>query len=153
MKKTGLSIGIMTVGLSLFLAGGSIAAPKSNKGKGGGKGKHGLTVSRVVNVAPDAMSSPVTNQYAMKVCVSGFEPGNGVSIHIPWGGTPESHSVLSFGGYVDSTGGFCIVCPPDWTELRLEPGTYSIKTTWITSSTDGNSKAGPNSNFTITETR
>ena len=121
--------------------------------KGQNKGKCALTVSRVLDIQPNAMSSPVQSDHAIQLCVSGFEPGNGVSIHVPWGGTPESHSVLSFGGYVDASGGFCVVCPPEWTELRLEPGTYDIKSTWISSSTDGNSKAGPSSSFTITDNR
>src|SRR5262245_66201278 len=80
---------------------------------------------KLMTTTPTETLSPVTSENHMRVCVSGFDEGNFVSIGVPWVGRPDSYSMLSFSQYVDASGGFCIDAPPGRTEMNLLPGAYS----------------------------
>jgi hypothetical protein len=134
--------------LSLLLCTPDLAtAGSKGKGtKGGGKKQGQVTVS------PDSASTSVSS-HQLNVCVSGFSEGNFVSIAVPWVGTPESHSNLSFSGYVDPSGGFCVQCPPDWTTLNLQPGTYTVQVFWYASGSSSHRQTGPTTSFEVAPAR
>lgn len=149
MKKRVLATGAISLGLSLFIVGGSFAASKGNRGKGQDREKSKITVSRSLEVEPDLMSSPVTSGHSMKVCGSGFAEGNILVVNVPWMGNPDSFSVISYTSFVGPGGKFCITAPPDWTEMRLESGTYLIRTNFFRDSQDYTGKKGPTETFQI----
>ena len=149
MKKMTVATGIVFFGLSLFLAGNLFPAPKENRGKGKGSGKSKTTGSQTLIVEPNTMTSPVNTESSMKVCGSGFADGNILVVNVPWMGNPDSFSVISYTSFIDSSGKFCVSAPPDWTEMRLESGTYSIRTNFFRDSQDYTLKKGPTTTFQI----
>ena len=88
------------------------------------------TTSGQVTCTPNTMTSPITSTTPLTICVSGFAPGNFVSILVPWVGTPDLFSTYTFSEYVGASGGFCYVAPPTWATMTLTPGTYAVKTAW-----------------------
>lgn len=144
MKKTVVAAGLLGLTLSLAAVGPLSAGP------GASRGKKSITVGGQVTASPSSLSSPISTESHMQVCVSGFAEGSFVNISVPWVGTVDSHSYLSFSKYVDATGGFCVSCPPDWTTIRLEPGTYTIQTYWYADGGSGDRRAGPTGTFEVT---
>lgn len=128
MRKQILYAAVFSLAVAL-VGNVGVAAPKKS-----GKGKWNVTVQQNVSVTPNSVSTPVTADKSMSVCVSGFEQGNFVTVAVPWVGTPDYHSNISFSEYIDSSGGFCVDSPPDWTTLDLEPGSYEVK---VSMSSDG----------------
>lgn len=111
--------------------------------------RRAVTIDARVTAEPSAVVSPLSSTNTMTVCVSGFAEGNFVSVSIPWIGTAETHSVLSFSGFIDATGGFCVRYPPDWTTARLEPGLYTIATVWYRDGGSDQRLAGPATTFEV----
>jgi len=144
MKHRCVVASVLSLTLLFAVIGGLHAAPKARGGQGGGKSAGTVTVS------PDSMAMAAGATPALSVCVSGFAEGNFVSIVVPWVGTPESHSDLSFSRYVDQTGGFCVQCPPTWTSLNLQPGAYTIRTIWYRDGGSDQRNSGPSTSFTVT---
>lgn len=134
---------ILSTALLVPALGGLQAAPKNRGGHGGGKNAGTITVS------PQDMTMASVTSHPLSVCVSGFGEGNFVSVIVPWVGTSESHSNLTFGNYIDQTGGFCVQCPPSWTTLNLEPGTYTIQTIWYRDGRSDQRNTGPSATFTV----
>lgn len=132
MKKPTTRI-LITAALALTLAliaPPISASPKGGKGKGGNNGGGPGSGSEQVSVTPNVVYSPVTADDGFTVCLSGFSAGNFVAIQVPYVGTPDSHSLLAFSRYIDSSGGLCLDSPPDWATLDLEPGSYRIQVVW-----------------------
>lgn len=141
--------GVVALAVLLFTTGVSIEAANRGKGRGGGK-KSTTTISgKQMTCSPTEAVSPIVSETNMRVCVTGFEPGNFVTIGVPWVGTTSSHSMLSFSSYIDDSGGFCISAPPGWTEMNLQPGTYTIKSAWYTSGSSSHRSSGPNTTFEV----
>ena len=111
-------------------------------------GKKPIT-SKTIYVSPVDVVSPVSTQNCLRICVAGFDDGTMVTIAVPWAGTPDNYSVLSFNDTADASGGFCIDSPPDWTRLSLQPGSYTIRTRWHRYGGGGDSKPGPSTSFTV----
>ena len=116
---------------------------------GSGKGKRGVTVSGRVTTSPTSIKSPISGTNKLTVCVSGFVEGNFVTVSIPWVGSVDYHSFLSFSRYIDPSGGFCVDYPPDWTAASLEAGTYSIETAWYSDGSSGDRNSGPSGTFDV----
>jgi len=104
--------------------------------------------ARQLSVVPLSATSPITNTGALKICVAGFAEGDYVKVSIPWIGRPTSHTNLTYEHLADAAGGFCFASPPDWTEIDLQDGTYSIETQWGKSGTGGIHR-GPSTTFTV----
>jgi len=121
MRKQILYAAVFSLAVILVGDVGMTAPKKSNRGRGN------ISIQQNVSVTPSSVATPVTAEESMSVCVSGFEQGNFVTVAVPWVGTPDYHSNLSFSDYIDSTGGFCVDSPPDWTALNLEPGNYEVQ--------------------------
>ncbi len=148
MKSKGFFAVLLGLGLIFTPGVDAFGAPGNGKGRGNG-GKKSVTVSKDVTMSPTAIRSPITTESTVQVCVSGFSEGNYVSVAVPWWGSSDLHTVLSYGRFVDATGGFCVKPPPDWTEMNLEPGTYPIKTIWYPSSTSPEHRKGPDTTFEV----
>lgn len=105
--------------------------------------------SQQISVTPAAVTSPVTQDTPLTLCVSGFAPGNFVSIQVPMAGTPEVHSNIGYSFTIDASGGLCFTTPPVWTDLNLVPGSYAIPTYW---NRDGSGllRDGPAATLTVT---
>ena len=146
MKRSVLAVGVLGLALSLAAVTPTSAGPGSNRGK------KNVTVSGQVTASPNALSSPITPDSHMQVCVSGFAEGSFVGLSVPWVGTVDSHSYLSFSKYVDATGGFCVSCPPDWATISLAPGTYTIESYWYTDGGSGDRRTGPTGSFVVNST-
>jgi hypothetical protein len=102
---------------------------------------------QIVTLTPLSVSSPVTTANGLQICLSGFNEGSWVTVSVPWVGSTASHSDLNFAYAIDATGGRCFACPPDWTEMALEAGTYTVKTEW---SGNGNGfHRGPSATFIV----
>lgn len=86
------------------------------------------TSSGQLTCTPDTTTSPVVSTSPLTLCVSGFAPGNFVSILVPWVGSPDFHSTYSHSEYVGESGGFCYSAPPSWATMLLTPGTYTVQT-------------------------
>jgi len=110
----------------------------------------GSRTSQEVAVEPGFLVPPITRDNGMRVCVSGFERGDFVSIGVPFSGTPETHSILSFAQSIGSSGGFCIDAPPSWTQLYLQPGVYTIQTVWHRGG-KGHPRFGPTTTFQVAQ--
>ncbi|MGH9797450.1 MAG: hypothetical protein ACRD5D_04760 [Candidatus Polarisedimenticolia bacterium] len=141
MRHHLLSASVVSLLLCVATYGLAAAAPK------GDKGRH--QISRQLTASPASVSSPVSSTSRMSFCVSGFAEGNFVSIVVPWVGSVESHSNLSFSKYVDATGGFCVTAPPDWTTLQLSTGTYTVDSYWYSDGTSGDRRSGPSTTFVV----
>ena len=144
MKLRSVVASVLSLTFLLTIIGNPHAAPNARGGHGGGKR------AETVTVTPDSLTLAVSSASVLNVCVSGFAEGNFVSIVVPWVGTPESHSDLSFSRYVDQTGGFCVQCPPTWTSLNLQPGAYTIRTIWYRDGGSDQRNSGPSTSFTVT---
>ena len=111
--------------------------------KGGGS-----TIGKVT-VTPTQVTSPVTQENPLTICVSGFPQGYFVSVNVPMAGTPTSHSNIAYSNYVDATGGFCLNSPPTWTNLNLAPGAYTIRTSYARDGAAATTRSGPTGSFTV----
>lgn len=137
-------LSVCAVCLVLLLAATDLQAGKGGRGKpGGGKTSGTLTIS------PDQTSSPVTQQNPMNICVSGFSQGNFVSVQVPLTGSPDLYSVWSMNLYVDASGGFCFDAPPVWSDMRLEPGTYTVSA-YMSPDGSRRSRLSASATFTVT---
>lgn len=137
-----LSASVVSLLLCVAAHGLAAAAPKADKGR--------HQTIRQITASPTSVGSPVSSTSRMSFCVSGFAEGNFVSVVVPWVGSVESHSTLSFSKYVDATGGFCVTAPPDWTTLQLSAGTYTVDCYWYSDGASGDRRAGPSTTFTVT---
>lgn len=113
-----------------------------------GKGNPHLSAKQLT-VAPQVVTSPISPTGAMNICVLGFNEGDYVKVSIPWIGSPTSHTNLVYEHLADPSGGFCFACPPDWTEIDLQAGSYTIVTQWGKSGTGG-LRRGPTATFSVT---
>ncbi len=138
--------GLLLTGLIGTLLLGLAPADLFAGRKGGGKPSK---QEHLMTVLPETLSSPVTPEAPLTICLGGFSAGNFVSVQVPMTGDPEFHSMVSFSIYVDSTGRFCFNSPPAWGRLLLSPGIYTIESFWRR---DGRSRrrVGPTATFTIT---
>lgn len=92
----------------------------------------------------------ITAGQSLSIHVSGFQEGNFVSIGVPWIGSPEVHSNLSYSRYVDASGEFMVQVPPDWTTLQLAPGIYQVISRFAATGAD-DTEPGPSGLFEVVE--
>ncbi len=144
MKKT-FVFAVAVLGLSPWLVDWTALSA----GPGQSRGRKGSPTAAQVTATPSVVHSPLTSGNKMNVCVSGFSEGNCVTLSIPWMGTVNVHSVLSFSQCVDLGGGFCLSYPPDWTMANLEPGVYTIETTWSADGSGDDRMPGPTNTFAV----
>ena len=104
---------------------------------------------RQVTVSPGTVGSPLEAASAMRVCLSGFELGDYVSVPVPWLGTPESHDFLTSQNYVDASGSWCFTAPPDWATIELTPGRYTIEVNYYPHGNFSRVRRGPSVQFTV----
>jgi hypothetical protein len=144
MKKTFVLV-LGVLGMLLWLLDGAAlsAGPSSSRDR------KGPPAGAQVTATPRTVRSPLTSGNKMSVCVSGFSEGDCVTVSIPWMGTVNVHSVLSFGQCADLRGGFCVNHPPDWTTASLEPGVYTIETIWYADGSGGDRMPGPTTTFEV----
>lgn len=142
MKRSLLAAVTLSLALALVASDAALAGP--------GRGKKGVSVNGQVSASPNSVTSPIGAENRMSICVSGFAEGNFVVISVPWVGTVDYHSSLSFSQYVGPTGGFCVAAPPDWATMNLAPGTYTIKTIYYLSGGSDERRTGPSTTFEVT---
>lgn len=133
------------LGLAILIAASAlaVAAPKEGKGKGNGRAAPSLTCD------PAEIRSPLRPDQAMTICLSGFDAGDLLTVRVPWMGTPDAYTHLIYSRYVDATGGFCFTSPPEWTTMELQPGNYSIETSWQRNGKGGGNKQGPTESLVV----
>ncbi len=146
MRNQGMFLAVF--GLVLILAFPVDSYPAPGKGKGG-IGFSSVTAPHGVTLLPRMVRTPNTEESNVVVCVTKSTEGNYVSVSVPWWGSPDLHTVLGYGQFVDATGGFCVKPPPDWPEMNLELGTYPLKTIWYPSNTSPDHRKGPDTTFEV----
>ncbi len=96
-----------------------------------------------VIVSPTTIGCPLEASNPMRVCVTGFAQGDVVVVAVPWMGSPDSFSVLSFQNSIDATGRWCFNAPESWTTLDLAPGAYSVKVSYYPRNNNSRLRTGP----------
>jgi len=96
-----------------------------------------------VVVSPTTVGCPLEASNPMRVCVTGFSEGDLVVIAVPWQGSPDSHSSISFQNYIDATGRWCFDAPPSWATLDLTPGSYNVEVSYYPRSNYSRLRRGP----------
>jgi hypothetical protein len=136
--------------IAVTLSAWVMAAPKqNNRGKGHNKPHATGQTIQVMTCAPETAATPVSNNSPLHICIDGFSFGNFVTIGVPWVGDTSRHSMLSFSKYIDESGGFCIDSPPSWTQMALEPGTYTIKSAYYDNGSSDSRREGPTTTFEV----
>ena len=119
-------IKVLGAATALCLAGAVIAwGPAMAGGNGGPQTRVGQ-----MRVAPQITVSPVTADRPLNVCVSGLSEGSVALVLVPYKGNPSMYSNLTYCQIADASGGFCFDAPPSWTQLELQPGSYTVRMTW-----------------------
>lgn len=102
-----------------------------------------------LTVDPNVISSPLGPDTPVIACIHNLTEGDVATIAVPWvSNNGVNVSRLSDTGDVDASGTFCLAAPPDWTTLRLVPGTYNVISRAGTSRA-GDTLPGPSATLTV----